>query len=64
MLGISKTTASRDRKKPKPQQTILVQKTQKTITAHTQNNKILPKINLKTNFHEVLVISCGALQAK
>lgn len=59
MLVISKAAASRDRKKPKPQQNNTKKPPKpkpKTTTAHTQNNKILPKINLKTSFHEVLVM--------
>lgn len=61
ILALPKATASRDRKKPKPQQSKLIQtnlpnQKPKTTTAHTPNNKILPKINLKTSFHEVLVM--------
>lgn len=58
MLVISKVTTSRDRGKTKPQQTKLTQKTPQTKTkdTHTENNKILPKINLKTSFHEMLVM--------
>lgn len=61
MLVLSKATVSRDRKKPKPQQTKLIQKNlpnknQRQPLPIPKIIKILPKINLKTSFHEVLIM--------